>query len=125
MNVAVPEAQHSPMFGQRASSQTVCRWRSRRIFSSVATTGPDGIGTLSQSGFGPGVMRRVGREDIWAGPGRAESRDPVRATPIRYGTTGQALATEPPDCPNGHRGVGPIVPLVRVLPAPRPGRSAG
>ena len=25
MNVAVPSAQHSPWFGQRASSQTVCR----------------------------------------------------------------------------------------------------
>ena len=24
-NVAVPRPQHSPMFGQRASSQTVCR----------------------------------------------------------------------------------------------------
>ena len=30
MKVAVPASQHSPMFGQRASSQTVCR-RSSRI----------------------------------------------------------------------------------------------
>ena len=26
MIVATPRAQHSPMFGHRASSQTVCRW---------------------------------------------------------------------------------------------------
>ena len=29
MNVAVPWFQHSPMFGQRASSHTVCRFSSR------------------------------------------------------------------------------------------------
>ncbi len=31
MKVAVPLPKHSPMFGQVASSQTVCRWCSRRI----------------------------------------------------------------------------------------------
>ena len=31
MKVAVPSAQHSPMFGQRASSQTVLRASSRRM----------------------------------------------------------------------------------------------
>jgi hypothetical protein len=29
MNVAVPALKHSPTFGQRASSQTVCNWCSR------------------------------------------------------------------------------------------------
>src|SRR5512143_1805120 len=53
MNVAVPAPQHSPMFGQRASSQTVfslcsrIRPRKRMKFS------PDGILTLSQGGRGP------------------------------------------------------------------------
>ena len=41
-NVAVPRPQHSPMFGQRASSQTVCRLPSRTISDELAEARPGG-----------------------------------------------------------------------------------
>src|ERR1700675_901931 len=65
MKVAVRSSQHSPMFGQRASSQT--EWR----FHSVIRTfrrrycGPPGARTLSHGGLGESVRRngsRRGRE---------------------------------------------------------------
>ena len=64
MNVAVPPSQHSPMLGHRASSQTVCRPRSRRVLVRRATVGPEGIGTFSHEGFCPGRMRLLWIEDM-------------------------------------------------------------
>src|SRR5690242_21332100 len=52
MNVAAPCSQHSPMFGQRALSQTVCRSRVRiRRFRSWKRSPPKNL-TRSQSGRG-------------------------------------------------------------------------
>jgi len=50
MNVAVPRLQHSPMFGQRASSQTV--WSAWLRISSCSSPNlpPVGKRTLSQGG---------------------------------------------------------------------------
>ncbi len=51
MNVAVPLPKHSPMFGQDASSHTVCRLCSRRIFLISEKRGDDGARTRIHSGF--------------------------------------------------------------------------
>src|SRR3954454_1180253 len=53
MNVAVPRSQHSPMFGQAASWQTV--WRSSLRIMSVSSRyfGPPGSGTLNHGGLRP------------------------------------------------------------------------
>ena len=53
MNVAVPSAQHSPMFGQRASSQTVLSASSRRTCFVFAYVEPAPIRTFSHSGRRP------------------------------------------------------------------------
>src|SRR5579863_910337 len=55
MNVAVPLPKHSPMLGQEASSQTVCRWLSRRIFFRRATSGVAQDCTRIQEGLRSGV----------------------------------------------------------------------
>ena len=52
MNVAVPCVQHSPMFGQRASSHTVCRLSSRINPFNRRYDGEPGARTFSHSGFG-------------------------------------------------------------------------
>src|SRR6185436_19661897 len=51
MNVAVPLLKHSPMFGQDASSHTVCRLCARRIRLISVKRGDDGALTRIQSGF--------------------------------------------------------------------------
>jgi hypothetical protein len=51
MNVAVPLAKHSWMFGQVASSQTVTSWLARKRDFSVSTALPEGSLTRIQGGF--------------------------------------------------------------------------
>jgi hypothetical protein len=81
MKVAVPPPQHSPMFGQRASSQTVWRSRSRRMPFRSAWTGPPGSRTLSQAGFGPGrtvrdaLLMNLGRRESLGGAGSESMRE--------------------------------------------------
>ena len=53
MNVAVRSAQHSKMFGQRASWQTVCRFRPSISFSTAFWFVGSPILIFSHSGFGP------------------------------------------------------------------------
>ena len=53
MKVAVPNAQHSPWFGQRASSQTVCSASARISRLTDAYVSPTPTRTLSQSGRRP------------------------------------------------------------------------
>src|SRR5678815_2773259 len=60
MTVAVPAPQHSPTFGHRASSHTVCRSRRRSVSFSPAYRSPDGARTLSQSGFLSRISRAMG-----------------------------------------------------------------
>ena len=52
MKVAVPLPKHSPMFGQEASSHTVCSWfsRRRRLISSKRVL-PEPALTRIHSGF--------------------------------------------------------------------------
>lgn len=49
--VAMPRAQHSPMFGQAASWQTVWRLFSERFLRSVLYASPPGSLARSQAGF--------------------------------------------------------------------------
>ena len=42
--------QQSPMFGQRASSQTVCKFRPRRSFLILLKEAPDGIEVFKKAG---------------------------------------------------------------------------
>ena len=51
MNVAVPRSQQSPMFGQAASLQTVCRPSSAIVFDSSRYFGLPGRGTLNHAGL--------------------------------------------------------------------------
>src|SRR5882762_11769067 len=51
MNVAALCSQHSPMFGQCASSQTVWSLRSRIMCFRARYVGPPGSLTFSQDGF--------------------------------------------------------------------------
>ena len=53
MKVAVPSAQHSPRFGQRASSQTVCRASARISRLTDAYASPTPMRTFSHSGRRP------------------------------------------------------------------------
>ena len=53
MKVAVPSAQHSPWFGQRASSQTVCRASARISRLTDAYVSPTPMRTFSHSGRRP------------------------------------------------------------------------
>ena len=53
MNVAVPRSQHSPMFGQAASWQTVCSDSALIISVSSRYFGPPGSGTLNHGGLRP------------------------------------------------------------------------
>src|ERR1700691_4853457 len=62
MKVAVLWFQHSPMLGQWADSQTVCRLRSRASFLSEWKVSPLGARALSQAGLGVGTR---GRKSIW------------------------------------------------------------
>ena len=55
MKVAVPRAKHSPKFGQEASSQTVCRSRSRNSRFNANTLGEVGAVALIQRGLGAGL----------------------------------------------------------------------
>ena len=55
MKVAVPRCQHSPMFGQAASWQTVWRFSSLISVCSSRYRGPPGAGTLNQGGLRPGA----------------------------------------------------------------------
>src|SRR5687767_6501586 len=52
ITVAVPSRQHSPTLGQRASSQTVCRSRARKVDFSLWYASPPGARTRSQGGLG-------------------------------------------------------------------------
>src|SRR5450631_3231597 len=54
MNVAVPWPKHSPMFGHEASSQTVCRFASRRIFLISVKRSPPPARTRIHSGLRKG-----------------------------------------------------------------------
>ena len=59
MKVAVPRAQHSPMFGQRASSQTVFRASSRRMCFVVGVGASDPephLQPLRPTSAWPGVL---------------------------------------------------------------------
>ena len=51
MNVAVPRSQQSPMFGQAASWQTVCRPSSAIVRFSSRYFGLPGLGTLNHGGL--------------------------------------------------------------------------
>src|SRR4051794_6667968 len=51
MNVAVPRDQHSPMFGQAASAQTVLRFSSLMSDFSSRYFSPPGGGTLNHAGL--------------------------------------------------------------------------
>src|SRR3954454_6169283 len=53
INVAVPAAQHSPMFGHLALWQTVCNFCSLTRFSSLAYPAPLGIFIFSHAGLRP------------------------------------------------------------------------
>src|SRR5688500_3971504 len=65
MNVAVPPSQHSPMFGQRASSQTVASLSCRARCWIAWYRGEPGMRTLSHGG----LFVRVTRQDILVDPG--------------------------------------------------------
>jgi hypothetical protein len=65
MNVAVPLEKHSPMFGHDASSQTVCRWCSRKNALDLGKRGDDGARARIQSGFFS-LSRRHGVDQILA-----------------------------------------------------------
>src|SRR5215210_4836584 len=54
ISVAVPAAQHSPMFGHLADWQTVCNFWSLTRLNSFAYASPPGIFILSHEGFRPG-----------------------------------------------------------------------
>src|SRR4051812_24073402 len=60
MNVAVPRSQHSPMFGQAASWQTVCRLSSAIFALSSRYIGPPGMGTLNHLGLRSRMSRTSG-----------------------------------------------------------------
>ena len=51
MKVAVPWPKHSPMFGQEASSHTVCSFASRRIFLISVKRSPPPARTRIHSGL--------------------------------------------------------------------------
>src|SRR3989344_5058428 len=59
MIVAVPPPQHSPKFGQCASSQTVASLRSRIISLIWRYFSPLGACTFSQGGLGEGLRTRL------------------------------------------------------------------
>src|SRR5690606_13483838 len=59
MNVAVPLPKHSPMFGQEASSHTVCNWCSRRARLTSRNFGLAAALTRIQSGFFSGAMGMI------------------------------------------------------------------
>ncbi len=65
--MAVPSVQHSPTFGQRASSHTVWRSSSRNVFLRLPYVSPPGARTLSHAGFG---AKRDGGEGREGGEGR-------------------------------------------------------
>lgn len=75
MNVAVALSQHSPMFGQLASSHTVCNSRRRSNRLSWTYLGLPGARTRSHRGFGrwgsgtPGFLPRINVTGIGAGVG--------------------------------------------------------
>src|SRR6185295_11224139 len=56
MNVAVPLPKHSPMFGQEASSQTVCSRCSRRMRLISKKRGDDGARTRIHGGLRRGSV---------------------------------------------------------------------
>ncbi len=70
MNVAVPLLKHSPMFGHEASSHTVCRRCSRRIFLISLNRGDDGARTRIQSGFfsRSAAITLIGMREVFAAP---------------------------------------------------------
>src|SRR5678815_6141222 len=61
MKVAVRSSQHSPMFGQRASSQTEWRFHSFIRLFRRRYCGPPGARTLSHDGLGESVGRNGSR----------------------------------------------------------------
>jgi len=72
MKVAVPLPKHSPMLGQVASSQTVCRWCSRRICL-ISPKRPALLPALTriQSGFFSGLASGtilIGMRAVLASP---------------------------------------------------------
>ena len=108
MNVAVPLPKHSPMFGHDASSQTVCRWCSRRICLISWKRGDDGARTRIQSACcsalgrddldgdarglgaalvldagGVGRRRRRVASPVMRPPGRSVDVGTIRASPMR------------------------------------------
>ncbi len=62
MKVAVFWFQHSPMLGQWADSQTVCRLRSRASFLRAWKVSPMGARAFSHSGLRAGLR---GERSIW------------------------------------------------------------
>ena len=60
MKVAVPRSQQSPMFGQAASWQTVCRLSSAILAFSSRYFGPPGMGTLNHFGLRSRMSRTSG-----------------------------------------------------------------
>src|SRR5690349_20644413 len=90
MKVAVPRSQHSPTFGQFASSQTVwspsaliCRFSSRNF-------GPPGAGTLSQGGLRCPRNGSPWTFSIAIPPGRARERVLCSRSAVVSGAAGAA-----------------------------------
>src|SRR5258706_6164543 len=78
ISVAVPAAQHSPMFGHLALWQTVCNCWSLTSLSSLENSSPPGIFILSQEGLRPrvggGSVSWVRETGIWWEDGRESGR---------------------------------------------------
>jgi len=68
IKVAVPPLQHSPMLGQRASSQTVESFSSRARERMRLYRSPPGILTLSQGGLLERDMRGLRDLRVWPFP---------------------------------------------------------
>ena len=88
MNVAVPRSQQSPMFGQAASWQTVCRPSSAIVRLSSRYFGLPGLGTLNHGGLRVRKGRTsepstvvtsmppgLARERVWCNPHPSEGID--------------------------------------------------
>ena len=88
MNVAVPSAQHSNMFGQPASSQTVTRESSRIVERSLTISGPIRACALAHSGL------RAEMDTPWAGSTPASTSRRSSALPAR-GAPSVTAAGEP------------------------------
>src|ERR1700752_1351157 len=83
MNVAVPRCQHSPMFGQAASRQTVCRLSDSIRSLSSRYLCPPGAGTLNHGGF----------RDLWGRTSSPPTPSTVRTSAIPPGLARERVDT--------------------------------